>query len=100
MIILGQDIIEDSKRKHADARKALDRWVELTSLGQWSNYADLRNTFASADLVKVPGIDYTVFNIRGNQYRLIAEIKYAGMIVVVDYVLTHADYDKDVWKEG
>ena len=39
-----------------------------------------------------------VFNVAGNKYRLITEVDYAGILVVVDMVMTHAEYSKDRWK--
>ena len=92
-------ILETFKRKHADARRPLDRWVEVTQEAQWTNFADLRGTFGNADLVKTGGTDYTVFNIAGNRYRLVTEIDYQGIMVVVDCVLSHADYSKERWKK-
>jgi mRNA interferase HigB len=42
--------------------------------------------------------NFTVFNIRGNRYRLIASINYVQQVIYIKYVLTHAEYDKDGWK--
>ena len=41
----------------------------------------------------------TVFDIGGNEYRLVARVSYISQIVLVQYVLTHAEYDKEDWKE-
>ena len=43
--------------------------------------------------------NFTVFNIKGNKYRLISSINYEKQIIYVKYVLTHAEYDKDRWKD-
>jgi len=45
------------------------------------------------------GIAYVIFNIAGNKYRLITEVDYAGILVVVDVVMTHAEYSKERWKD-
>ena len=42
---------------------------------------------------------FTVFNIGGNKYRLIVEVKYDRQVIYVKHVLTHKDYDKDAWKK-
>lgn len=42
--------------------------------------------------------NFTVFNIKGNNYRLIADIVYETQRIYIKYVLTHAEYDKDKWK--
>jgi mRNA interferase HigB len=56
--------------------------------------ADVRRTFSSADAVS----KWTVFNIKGNQYRLIAEINYLSGRLYVRHVLTHSEYDRGGWK--
>jgi len=42
--------------------------------------------------------NFTVFNIKGNKYRLILSINYEQPIIYIKYVLTHAEYDKENWK--
>jgi mRNA interferase HigB len=42
--------------------------------------------------------NFTVFNIKGNRYRLIVDIDYESGVIYFKYFLTHADYDKDRWK--
>ncbi|MBW4445774.1 MAG: type II toxin-antitoxin system HigB family toxin [Spirirestis rafaelensis WJT71-NPBG6] len=41
---------------------------------------------------------FTVFNIKGNNYRLIVDIVYETERIYIKYVLSHAEYDKDKWK--
>jgi mRNA interferase HigB len=55
---------------------------------------DVRNTFANADAVD----KWTVFNIKGNNYRLIAETNYKYKRLYIRHVLTHAEYDQEKWK--
>lgn len=61
---------------------------------EFEHFAAVRQMFPNADQVD----DYTVFNIRGNRYRLIALINYSQQMVYVRHVLTHAEYDKGRWK--
>ncbi|MCL1463001.1 type II toxin-antitoxin system HigB family toxin [Argonema galeatum] len=60
----------------------------------WQNLDELRQDFASADLV----VNLTVFNIGGNNYRLITLVDYEKQKVFIRHVLTHAEYDKEDWK--
>jgi len=60
----------------------------------FSDFNELRQTFASADYVD----GLTVFNVGGNKYRLIAAIHYNRHKVYIRNVLTHADYDREAWK--
>ncbi len=55
---------------------------------------EVRRTYPHADAVK----QYTVFNIKGNDYRLISKIEYRLGLIFVKEVLTHAEYDKGNWK--
>jgi mRNA interferase HigB len=81
-------------QNHADAHAALDNWYKLSSQLTWHNLLDVQATFPSAEAVG----NFTVFNIRGNRYRLIVAIEYERQLIYVKYVLTHADYDKEQWK--
>jgi mRNA interferase HigB len=66
----------------------------------WSNIADLRQTFPNADPLRVAsGRTVVVFNIAGNRYRLITAIHYNMRKVFVLRFLTHAEYDRDTWKD-
>jgi len=56
---------------------------------------ELKKTFGSADQVK----PYTVFNIAGNKFRLIAVVDYALQSVSVECMLTHAEYDEGRWRK-
>ena len=85
--------------KHADAAGPLDAWVQTTSRAAWRNLLDVRKTYRHADAVKLVGKTVTIFNIKGNHYRLITAIDYAiGAVNVLD-VFTHAEYSKNRWKE-
>jgi mRNA interferase HigB len=59
-----------------------------------SNFAELKETFPSVDLV---GKCY-VFNVGGNKYRVIARIHFNRQMIFVREVLTHREYDRDQWK--
>lgn len=79
---------------HPDAEGALLSWHRLMAAGEFADFNELRATFASADYVA----PFTVFNIGGNKYRLIAVIHYNRRKVYIRHVLTHADYDRKKWR--
>jgi mRNA interferase HigB len=72
------------------------RWAKTTEQALWRKFADVRATFGTADRVG----DLTVFNVGGNKYRVVALIDYARARVYIRHVLTHEEYDREVWKEG
>lgn len=79
---------------HPDAAIPLDVWCRIAKRAKWASFADLRKTWSSADIFQ----RCTVFNIKGNKYRLIAWIDYRTKRIFVRNVLTHADYSKEGWK--
>src|SRR5260370_40878451 len=74
-------------------RQAAD-WYHLASKATWRNLSEVRQTFRHADVVG----DKTVFNIKGNDYRLIVHIRYDAGIIYVKQLLTHAEDDKGTRK--
>jgi mRNA interferase HigB len=84
---------------YPDAANALLGWYEVARHAAWGNIQDVRRDFPSADAVEVDsGSTVTVFNIRGNNYRLIVAIHYNTRIVFMLRFLTHKQYDTDKWK--
>jgi mRNA interferase HigB len=79
---------------HADSCDSLDNWFKLASRAKWQNLVEVQAILPTAEAVS----DFTVFNIRGNRYRLIVAIDYDRQLIYVKYVLTHAEYDKETWK--
>lgn len=72
----------------------LDVWYRVARKAEWHSLLQVRQSFPSGDAVG----KYTVFNIKGNSYRLIVEINYRTSRIFVRCVLTHAEYDKEGWK--
>jgi mRNA interferase HigB len=79
---------------HQEALEPLLHWYGVTKRAAWRHMADVRSDFPHADAVGT----FTVFNIKGNKYRLIAAIKYRWQIVYIRHILTHAEYDKGKWR--
>jgi mRNA interferase HigB len=85
--------------KHREARGWLERWLTTAQHATWQDLHEVRATYASADGVQVKsGNVVTVFNVCGNKFRLIVTIAYERQVIYVWEVLTHAEYDKDLWK--
>lgn len=80
---------------HPRAELSLRSWFTQVTAADWSNFAELRATFRSADLVG----NCIVFNISGNHYRLITRLFYASHKVYVLRVMTHQEYDLVDWAE-
>lgn len=80
--------------KYSDVSKQVEDWYATVRQAEWSCLEDLRLIYADAEAVG----NLTVFNVKGNNYRLIVGIDYQDSTVYFKYFLTHAEYDKDKWK--
>ena len=91
MIIANKELLDDFIQLHANAIKPLNQWIEEVSSAVWTSHADLKNTFSSADYVKNGRY---VFNIGGNNYRIVAVVIFIGGVMTIRFIGTHAEYDK------
>lgn len=91
MRVIARKAIVEFYLKHSDARTALEEWYEKTQDADWDSLADVKQMFNSADYV---GNDRIVFNIKGNQYRLVALVLYKIKRVYIRFVGTHQEYDR------
>lgn len=94
MHIITKKRLQEFWGKHSDSENALKTWYKITKKANWENLADVREDFSHADLAGV----CTIFNIGGNKYRLITKIHYPNKKVLIRFVLTHAEYNKKVYK--
>lgn len=96
MKLREEHIITEVQMKYADIRKPLDSWVTVMKNNNFQNLQEIKNVFRDTDVVGY----CLVFNIKGNSYRLIAEVIFPAHIIIIKNVLTHAEDDKDKWKKG
>ena len=98
-VISRKRLLAAGERYGAKASTALE---SIAKGFQWGNLNDVRQTYSHADGVVVrKGVEkrvYTVFNIAGNDFRLITEIFYDDRTILIRHVLTHSEYDKGDWK--
>lgn len=95
MKIITKRRLEEFWLTHTTAEKSLLGWYELVKKANWESFSDVRETFRHADIYR----DCVIFDIGGNKFRLITKIRYQKKRVYIRFVLTHSDYDKDLWKE-
>ncbi len=95
MHVISQNRLRQFWRNHPNAEVSLRYWYKLATQHRWQNFNDVRQTFPSADLVK----NFVVFNIGGNNFRLITYIDFKRNKVFIRSVLTHAEYNKEDWKK-
>jgi mRNA interferase HigB len=78
------------------ALAALDAWFDEVKKARWSSAADVKRSYATASIVSA---DRIVFNIKGNDYRLVVATDFDKGIVWIKWIGTHKDYDKIDVKE-
>jgi mRNA interferase HigB len=94
MHVISRKKLKEAAVRHKELEGPLDAWFRIAKKSDWSSLADVRKTFPHADAIA----KWTVFNVKGNQYRLVTEINYASRRLYIRHVLTHAEYDRGGWK--
>jgi len=91
MIIINKELIDKFIDKHADSSNALTRWMKQIKQAKITSHNELKSFFSNADYI---GDSRYVFNIKGNDYRLVAIVLFSAGMVTVCFIGTHAEYDK------
>ena len=99
-LITRRRLLEFAAR-YPDAAEALRAWSTVARQMQWRNLAEVRRQYPHADEARVAsGRPVTIFNVRGNRYRLIVAIHYNRRAIYLLRFLTHGEYDKEAWKRA
>jgi mRNA interferase HigB len=93
--VISRKRLKEAAQRHSELETSLDAWFRIVKKAVWQSLDDVRRTFASADAVE----KWTVFNIKGNRYRLVTEINYRYQRLYIRHVLAHAEYDRGKWKQ-
>lgn len=79
------------KAEYSDSEIPLRAWYHDTKAASWENANELKQQYKSASIV---GDGRVVFNIKGNDYRLVVAIDYEFQVIFVRFIGTHKQYDK------
>lgn len=77
--------------KYPDAEQPLKSWVDETKKASWMQPADIKEQYRNASILKNRRV---VFNIKGNDYRMVVSVAYQFQAVYVKFVGTHKEYDQ------
>lgn len=91
MRVISKKTIETFYKKHPDSKGALLAWYERFTATDWQDFNHLKTAFPSADFV---GNNHYVFNIKGNDYRLVVVVQFTPQRALIRFIGTHAEYDK------
>ena len=91
MHIITRTRLTEFGRQHADAARALREWGRVMRRKQYREHLEVQDDFPSGDFV---GPRKAVFNICGNKYRLVVDLRYDLGRIYVRHMVSHAEYDR------
>ena len=91
MRIIAISYLRNFWEENPGAEQHLKAWIDEVKKAEWSQPAEIKEQYRSVSILKNRRV---VFNIKGNDYRLIVHIDYKRHITRVKFVGTHAEYDK------
>ena len=91
MRVIAKKILREFWVEHSDCEQQLKSWYREAESGVWKNLNELKAEYPSASILNDNRV---VFNIKGNNYRLIVKINYDYQMVWIRFIGTHAAYDK------
>ena len=101
MRIIKEAFLVAAGREHPAAARHLDVWRKTVKAATWRNLVDVRRSYPDTDAVRVrSGRQVLIFNLRRNDYRLIAAAHFNRQIVYTLRFMTHVEYSQDRWKES
>jgi mRNA interferase HigB len=90
MRVISKSALNRFIASHPDSENALLTWYSFVSAARWNTPTDLRNDYATASFLPDHRV---VFNIRGNNYRLVTMVFFEAQRVYIRFVGTHEAYD-------
>ena len=90
MRIFTEKALKEFIEKYPDSKVALQEWSSIVKKSKWTCFSDIKKTFNSVDAV---GNQRYVFNIRGNNYRIVTVVKFTINFVYIRFIGTHKEYD-------
>jgi mRNA interferase HigB len=94
MHLISVGKLSEAATQYPNTVETVKNFAKKIENSNWENLIDVQTDYPSAEAVG----RFTVFNIKGNKYRLILSIDYESQVAYFKYFLTHADYSKDEWK--
>src|SRR5882762_8883327 len=97
MIVIGKDVIESyladnpGHKGIKTARSQYNAWLDIVVRANWHTPEDVKASYPKASILKASRV---VFNIKGNDYRLVARVQYPAGVLSMRFYGTHAEYDK------
>ena len=91
MRVIAHKTLINYYSNHPQAKQPLEDWYRKTLQAEWHSFADMKRTFNSVDSV---GNHRYVFNIKGNDYRLVVMVLFTPQAAYIRFVGDHSEYDR------
>lgn len=91
MRIFTEETLKEYIAGHPESRAALQSWTQKVKRSKWTCFADIKKTFNSVDSV---GNQRFVFDVKGNDYRIVAVVKFTVQFIYIRFIGTHREYEK------
>ncbi len=94
MKLIAISRLRQDANRYPDVKKQVENWYKVVKNAQWNNLEEVKKIYKKAEAVG----NFTIFNLKGNHYRLIVGMNYEAQVIYYKYLLTHSEYDQDKWK--
>lgn len=89
--IFAKSTLRNFWKKHADSEQYLKTWYDTASSANWQTPNDVKKSYAHASILKDGRI---IFNIKGNDYRLVVKFNFEKQWAFIRFIGTHNEYNK------
>ncbi len=100
MRIISRARLREYWAGHPDDETSLKRWHKVVKSASWKRFADIKKTFNTVSPYAKTNKKYCIFNVGGNNVRIIAAIHYNTQRLYIRMVLSHNEYSKNRWKDA
>lgn len=91
MRVVGRSVLDAFCQKHVDARQWIENWLADVECAAWASPQVIKDRYPAASFL--PG-NQVIFNVKGNEYRLETTVAYRTSVVIVNWLGTHAEYNR------
>lgn len=91
MNVISVKTLKDYWAVHPDTEESLQTWFHCVKAAEWGNSVEIKDQFGTASIINSERV---VFNIRGNEHRLVVRINYVSGTVFIRFIGTHEEYDR------
>ena len=91
MRVIAKRVLREFWTKYADCEQQLKAWYREAEKGEWQSMNQIKKEYPSASILKDSRV---VFNIKGNNYRLIVKINFDYQMMWIRFIGTHKEYDR------